>query len=1448
MWHYKIKNNNSTRIVSNTYALKITLLLIFVTSTLLVSLTISSVNVSAKTNSQMNVDEQTNTYMYYNALTKCADYWKLSKTNFKSNVLEVADANKFNWFENPVVFNKSEAEILKPAGYIIADDDLYDFVCGNNEGIPWISDAMTSPNYWGYANGVDAVCEFGLKRWKPNQAFQEVDCKSGKDSSGNVNEDSHLYQANLSGKMDVPTMKKSLNDRMGKPIVVTNPIKYKIYLNAFEKSCGGQEATAADGDKTYTIEYVDNITGDLSKKIYAAAYPPSQKVAFYYSFETSDTQGIIVPRTKTTCEEIAKTLGNKTLAETFAVQLKANLKNPEIEKEPDGLSSSGGAEDKGATCGSTLKLVGWIMCPVINGLALLNDGMWNVVSELLTVDPLKQSDDIYKAWSFIRNLANIAFAIVFLITILSQTSSIGISNYGIKKLLPRLIVCAVLVNISFFIVQVAVDLSNIAGSSIYNILQNLTTAVGSDSASMNIISGVTLVKLALNAVAGTAGIFGTLFLVGGSETLLWIIFPVIVMAALAFIAAMFTLIFRTAAIPILAILAPLAFVAYLLPNTESWFKKWKDMFVKMLMLYPLAALLFGGARFAAFVTIGTGEDVGKYIIGTIIMALPLFALPFLAKQGGEILNKVNGALMGLAEKARNPLKGYSKGREDLARSKYLASTPKSGVRGIVNRKYRNRVGRRMTREMDTETNNANFKNEWAAAPEITDDNAASSANMEAKRKLGNGWQAQQRSIESKKQGEIISTKADTYHSRSIQGQNTLNKLGEAKLDAEKQALHTEHRVAQQYNGLKEDIDIAKKENERQTVDRLNRVNASHIGKGLNDNINTGQLRAKELAGESEHRVAGSVAGMALNDSIYKTQQKSKVLSGESAIRVDESAEGQSLSDAIYKTQQRAKELSGESAVRVDSTDDGKAISDSINTTQLAAQELAGESEERVWGSAIGQTLHDSIGLTKKKIEDHSLKSEARVIGSDEGQRLKQSMQSSKTKIQTAENTAANKYENNQETMPERLELRESKENLAASEAATNQMVEEMSVMETDEDGNFIIERDQFGDAVLDQYGNEKTVPVYTPTMNNMTTPAGYMDNREYFNEKSRNLAGAKRETTISNAAENSATKYVESQFNKAVAHDEDLARTTASVHGASRFGGDIAQARAMESESKASRDVINAFAVKHNDAGYGNRQFNEMITTGHALVNDAPPGQPPNYVVDPANELSSEEYSSALESLMIGGYEPFIRNAIDAVNIVPPNETPAQRDIRMDRQKTAAAIIKKMPNKMKWIGKSLGDRMATGMAGVDEVNPTTGAIRVHDDSFKGSVLYTVAQKKYSPGIMAGMGNDEMQGMSIVCEDYPIANDEDYEGRRVLMDSILAIYEDDMLRNSLSVEQKTEHDRLLNLLDDQCRDYATTNTTPRAVPLEPIPPINPTTGPGSIYPHERPRRPLPDHTY
>lgn len=424
-------------------------------------------------------------------------------------------------------------------------------------------------------------------------------------------------------------------------------------------------------------------------------------------------------------------------------------------------TGSGGAQ---ATCGSVVSGTGWFLCPIMTSLAGLSDLMWNLVQALLTINPLNQSDPLYQAWGAIRSIANVLFVIFFLIIIFSQLTSIGITNYGVKKLLPKIIVCAILVNVSFIFIQLAVDVSNIAGKGLYDAIMGLA---GKMPTKANFGS---LMTEAIAVSSGAAAFGVAAAMVGTGGAVMWLLAPSILMAVLALLAALVTLSLRQAAIPILAILAPLAFVAYLLPNTEQWFKKWKDLLVTMLMLYPLASLVFAGAQFAGMAIYASGDNFWWHMVGMVVMALPLFSLPFIARQGGAILTAANGALNKLAENARRPFTAYAGEKSQqlaknrLANDSEMVTMPdgsqvrRSELRRDGTRRNRYSLarlqrnsavdiqGRRERRKSDIDTDTSRFKSNWAESD---------------RPQMGNGAEATQRAIHAKTRASTVADEAQT---------------------------------------------------------------------------------------------------------------------------------------------------------------------------------------------------------------------------------------------------------------------------------------------------------------------------------------------------------------------------------------------------------------------------------------------------------------------------------------------------------------------------------------------------------------------------------------------------------------------------------------------------------------------------------------------------------------
>ena len=317
--------------------------------------------------------------------------------------------------------------------------------------------------------------------------------------------------------------------------------------------------------------------------------------------------------------------------------------------------------------------IGWIICPLSNWLADGIDYMYSALQEFLKTKPLEttnQNSGIYLAWVIMRNISNVAFIVAFLVIIYSQLTSVGISNYGVKKMLPRLVIAAVLVNLSFTICAILLDLSNIAGYAFQDAfmgIKNTISTVGENTSTWTwsevISTALSNGALAIGAVAFTT-------------ELLPMLVPAATLAGLTLLLILLIMAARQALIIILIIISPLAFVCYLLPGTEKWFKKWRDSFLTMLVFFPAFSVVFGGAQLAGILIIqnATGPNGAiMHVLGMLVQIIPLAITPLIMKFSGGVLGKfagfVNDKNKGLYDRSKN----WSKDRRETIKNKKLAN-------------------------------------------------------------------------------------------------------------------------------------------------------------------------------------------------------------------------------------------------------------------------------------------------------------------------------------------------------------------------------------------------------------------------------------------------------------------------------------------------------------------------------------------------------------------------------------------------------------------------------------------------------------------------------------------------------------------------------------------------------------------------------------------------------
>jgi len=317
-----------------------------------------------------------------------------------------------------------------------------------------------------------------------------------------------------------------------------------------------------------------------------------------------------------------------------------------------------------ATCTSQIGAIGWLICPTTGLLAKGIDALYGLIQGLLDVKPLEMKGDspIYQVWSYMRNIANICFIIFLLVIIYSQITGYGINNYGVKKSLPRLIVTAMVVNFSFLFCAIAVDISNILGNGLKDLLAGIAESAISSGTVDGSKTATGFYSLFNTVAAGGLGLALSFTFPGGPLGLLLAFIPLIIGGIISVIVGLLVLGLRQALVIFLVSISPIAFVLYILPNTEKHFQKWKKTFSQMLFFYPMFSMLFGVSKLASMVLITSATTPFGLMVGAAVQVLPLLLAAGLMKLSGSalggisnVLNSLGNNLSGRATKALSPI-------------------------------------------------------------------------------------------------------------------------------------------------------------------------------------------------------------------------------------------------------------------------------------------------------------------------------------------------------------------------------------------------------------------------------------------------------------------------------------------------------------------------------------------------------------------------------------------------------------------------------------------------------------------------------------------------------------------------------------------------------------------------------------------------------------------------
>ena len=417
---------------------------------------------------------------------------------------------------------------------------------------------------------------------------------------------------------------------------LTDLEQYFLLNDTFLHVCAHDEEPSDDSSLDYGILIRDQQSGKLVKKYFPAASKPGKSAKFAIR-----KKGDAV--VKMSCDEIAKTLADENSAEIKAY--KEYIKEVQVEEEDSEPVTAPDDE----ICMDNSGAVGWMVCPLIEAGSEIASFMYNEIEadflQLKAGKMFERDGGLETVWKMFRDIANVVFIIFFLVVIFSQLTGIGIDNYGIKKILPKLIVVAIVMNISFLLCALAVDISNIIGRG----LNELFT-------SMAMMVPVETVQPTVSGSLAAGGLIG-----GGTVLFVLLTNPVVTFAAVAVAVGIavlgivvslgvsiffmyLALMVRNMGIVLLIAVSPVAIVCYMLPNMDKTAKRWYEMLKALLLVYPICGALIGAGKLAGRL-LGSFETPGFAVAGMVAEVIPFFMIPKILKSSLQLMGNLGARLM-----------------------------------------------------------------------------------------------------------------------------------------------------------------------------------------------------------------------------------------------------------------------------------------------------------------------------------------------------------------------------------------------------------------------------------------------------------------------------------------------------------------------------------------------------------------------------------------------------------------------------------------------------------------------------------------------------------------------------------------------------------------------------------------------------------------------------------
>lgn len=264
-------------------------------------------------------------------------------------------------------------------------------------------------------------------------------------------------------------------------------------------------------------------------------------------------------------------------------------------------------------------------------------------------------------WGTVRDIFNLTF--IFGLVYIGFQIILGVNESSAKRTIPLLIVAALLVNFSLFIVKFVVDFANLAALQIYNLFSVASSSQQSPGTVVDILTGgQPSISLAFINAVGVTSLLSHNPSAGSADGVpLFYTFGMIVVFLVliyVFFAAAILITIRFAALTFYMIFSPIMFLGWVFPGMKSYSDKfWQGLFGQaffapallfmLYITYQLSSGLAGPNRVDGTVfqnqanILGFAQFVPYLVLIVVFLMASLIVAKKMANQGASMVGKVN---------------------------------------------------------------------------------------------------------------------------------------------------------------------------------------------------------------------------------------------------------------------------------------------------------------------------------------------------------------------------------------------------------------------------------------------------------------------------------------------------------------------------------------------------------------------------------------------------------------------------------------------------------------------------------------------------------------------------------------------------------------------------------------------------------------------------------------